>query len=105
MTQRGHTTSQATEPYWASYAIELGSRVKMIREMQGVSQKKLAERAGISRTLISNLERNIYNRNKAADPTLSTIYRLAAALQVPPAQLLPSGEALVAERNNAYRFV
>ena len=76
------------QSHWASYALGLGERVRAIRLMRGLSQTRLAELAGVSRSLISNLERNDYN-SKVADPTLSTCYRLASALQVPPAALLP----------------
>ena len=76
------------QSHWASYALGLGERVRAIRLMRGLSQTRLAELAGVSRSLISNLERNDYN-SKVADPTLSTCYRLASALQVPPAELLP----------------
>lgn len=83
------------ETHWASYALGLGERVRAIRLMRGLSQIRLAELAGVSRSLISNIERNDYN-DRAADPTLSTLYRLARALQVPPATLLPgAGEAVV----------
>lgn len=77
------------QSHWASYALSLGERVRAIRLMRGLSQRRLAEIAGVSRSLISNLERNDYNGAKAADPTLSTCYRIACALQVPPAALLP----------------
>lgn len=77
-----------SQSHWASYALGLGERVRAIRLMRGLSQTRLAELAGVSRSLISNLERNDYN-SKVADPTLSTCYRLASALQVPPAALLP----------------
>lgn len=82
------------QSHWASYALGLGERVRSIRLMRGLSQSRLAELSGVSRTLISNLERNDYNA-RAADPTLSTMYRLASALQVPPAALLPgAGDAV-----------
>lgn len=82
------------QSHWASYALGLGERVRAIRLMRGLSQSRLAEISGVSRTLISNLERNDYNA-RAADPTLSTMYRLASALKVPPAALLPgAGDAV-----------
>lgn len=81
--------------YWAYYALGLGQRVKLLRGMRGLTQERLAEIAGVSRSLISNLERNDYNGARVADPTVSTIYRLAAALYVPPATLLPyAGEVV-----------
>lgn len=77
------------QSHWASYALGLGSRVRITRNMRGLTQARLAELAGVSRSLVSNLERNDYNGSRAADPTVSTVYRLASALQVPPATLLP----------------
>ena len=75
---------------WKLYALDLGQRVKVLRCMRGLTQARLAEISGVSRSLISNLERNDYNGSRSADPTISTVYRLAAALYVPPAVLLPS---------------
>ena len=65
--------------------------------MRGLSQVRLAELAGVSRSLVSNLERNQYNDDRSADPTISTIYRLAYALRVPPAILLPAAGQEVTE--------
>lgn len=92
------------QSYWASYALSLGNRVKTIRVMRGLTQSRLAELAGVSRSLISNLERNDYNGARAADPTLSTIYRLAAALYVPPAALLPGADGLVGKPLGAHEL-
>lgn len=75
---------------WASFGFSLSARVRAIRQMRGLSQGRLAELTGLSRTLISNLERNQYNSERSADPTLSTVYRLAYGLRVPPALLLPA---------------
>lgn len=83
------------QSYWASYALTLGQRVKTLREMRGLTQARLAEIAGVSRTLVSNLERNDYNGSRSADPTISTVYRLAGALYVPPAALLPGAGEVV----------
>ncbi|WKD56973.1 Helix-turn-helix domain protein [Corynebacterium capitovis DSM 44611] len=75
--------------YWASYGFALATRLRMLRCMRGLTQLRLAELSGVSRSLISNMERNHYNSRRSADPTLSTLYRLAYALRVPPAVLLP----------------
>ncbi|WP_342319112.1 helix-turn-helix domain-containing protein [Corynebacterium mayonis] len=79
------------DSFWMSYGYVLAQRLRTIRVMRGVSQRRLAELSGISRSLISNLERNHYNCARSADPTLSTLYRIAHALHVPPAVFLPSG--------------
>ncbi|WJY67438.1 helix-turn-helix domain-containing protein [Corynebacterium auris] len=81
--------------YWASYGYVLAVRLRTLRVMRGLTQRRLAELSGLSRSLISNLERNHYNCARSADPTLSTLYRIAHALHVPPAALLPGvGDAV-----------
>lgn len=82
---------------WASFGFNLSARLRSVRAMRGLSQVRLAELAGVSRSLVSNLERNQYNDDRSADPTISTIYRLAYALRVPPAILLPAAGQEVTE--------
>lgn len=83
--------------HWASYGYSLSERLKRLRARRGITQLRLSELSGVSRTLISNLERNHYNSQRSADPTLSTLYRLAFGLQVPPAALLPAVDQEVEE--------
>ncbi|MCT1449979.1 helix-turn-helix domain-containing protein [Corynebacterium sp. p3-SID1194] len=75
---------------WMSFGYSLSARLRMLRDMRGISQMRLAEMAGLSRSLVSNLERNSSGATRSSDPTMSTIYRLAYALRVPPAVLLPA---------------
>lgn len=75
---------------WASFGFSLSARLRSLRQMRGLSQVRLAEMSGLSRTSVSNLERNQGSSESTADPTLSTLYRLAYALRVPPAILLPA---------------
>ena len=66
-----------------------GARVRVWRDRLGVSQEKLAELAGLHRTYISDVERG------ARNISLSSITRLAAALNIPAATLLlEAGQAL-----------
>lgn len=58
--------------------------------MRGLSQGRLASLAGVSRNVVSNLERNENSARRCADPVLSTVYKLARALCVPPVVLLPA---------------
>ena len=76
--------------HWASFGYSLSARLRTLRDMRGISQVRLAELAGLSRSLVSNLERNHSSAERSSDPTMSTIYRLAYALRVPPAVLLPA---------------
>ncbi|WIM71443.1 helix-turn-helix domain-containing protein [Corynebacterium suedekumii] len=82
---------------WPSYGHRLGANLRDLREMRGLTQEQLAEMVGMARNTISNIERNENNNGSPADPRLSTIYRLAAALDVPPAVLLPAGDRRVAD--------
>lgn len=93
--QRGRAGS--TEwVHWESYGHVLAHRLRTLRRNRGLSQLRLAELAGVSRNLVSNLERNENAKQAPTDPVLSTIYRLAQALDVPPVALLPAVEKKVA---------
>ena len=50
---------------------------------KGISQEKLAELAGVHRTFVSSVERGERNIS------LANIVRLARALEVAPAKLMP----------------
>lgn len=78
-----------SESYWSSYSHALGQRLRILREMRGLTQRKLAQLVQISRTTIANIERNESNTGKATIPGLHIIYSIADVLQVPPAVLLP----------------
>ena len=64
-------------------AERFGARLKSIRLDQGISQEKLAELAELHRTYVSSVERGQRN------VTLETIEKLAAAVDVTMAQLMP----------------
>lgn len=65
------------------------------RRALGLSQQTIAERAGLTQTYLSKIER------EAIDPRLSTVQEIARAetleLVLVPAELLPSIRALLAE--------
>ncbi|MBW3655426.1 MAG: helix-turn-helix domain-containing protein [Gemmatimonadetes bacterium] len=60
----------------------LGENLRAARQRTGLSQEKLAAKAGIDRTYVGGAERG--ERNVA----LVNIVRLAEALQIAPAELL-----------------
>lgn len=62
--------------------LRLGERLKLIREASAVTQAELAERCGVSRTTITNIE------NQGFESTLGTWILLARALRVPLAHLV-----------------
>lgn len=62
--------------------MQIGSRVKSIRNKLGLSVVTVAERSGLSKALISQIE------NDKTSPSLTTLERLADSLGVPAAYLL-----------------
>jgi transcriptional regulator with XRE-family HTH domain len=60
----------------------LGSNVRRLREAQGWSQEEYADRAGIHRTYVSDIERGRRN------PTVTVVEKLAKPLRVKAGQLL-----------------
>ena len=66
----------------ASVTVELGRRVRALRQERSLSQEKLAEKARVHRTYVGSLERG--ERNVA----LINIVRLAEALGVDPCELV-----------------
>lgn len=80
---------------WSSYGYGFSQQLRRVRERRGISQQVLADISGVSRSQISNLERNENGIHTMADPQLSTVYKLALALEIPPAVLLPAGGDVV----------
>ncbi len=66
--------------------ISLGSVIASLRGKMSLSQEGLAEKAGVHRTYISQLERNLKS------PTLDTLRRIAAALEVRTSALVQMTE-------------
>ncbi|MDO8211974.1 cupin domain-containing protein [Conexibacter sp. CPCC 206217] len=62
-------------------AVRLGRKLRAMRTDEGLTLQDLAGRAGVSQSLISQVERGI------ASPSITTLRRLAAALSVPIAAL------------------
>ena len=60
----------------------LGHNVRRLRETKGWSQEEYADRAGIHRTYVSDIERGRRN------PTITVVEKLAAPLEVPTGELL-----------------
>jgi transcriptional regulator with XRE-family HTH domain len=63
----------------------LAKNLRRLRNSTGLSQEELADRAGLHRTYVSSVERGERNI------TLRTIFVLAKALGVDPADLLKAG--------------
>jgi transcriptional regulator with XRE-family HTH domain len=67
----------------------LGGRVRLLREQRGLSQEKLAERAGLTSKFLGEVERVETN------PSTTSVARLAAALSVNVGDLFEAGDHLL----------
>lgn len=70
-----------------------GRAIRAIRAEQDVSQEALADRCEMSRAQLSKIERGL------ADLRLTSIFRLAQALEVSPAELLQRAEDILSTSN------
>src|SRR6202047_2980350 len=66
--------------------LNLASSIRAMRLRNGLSQRQLAGRMSVPRTYVSKIE------NEKATPTLSSLERLARALEVTVPELLTGGE-------------
>jgi transcriptional regulator with XRE-family HTH domain len=74
-----------------------GSAIREIRMQRGISQEALAHACGLDRTYLSSVERGVRNL------TLASILRIAAALEVDPAELHTRAGAALAASSPAQR--
>lgn len=71
--------------------LQLAAAIRTLRQRTGLSQRQLALRMSVPRTYVSKIE------NEKATPTLSSIERLARALEVSVPELLNGGHSRDAE--------
>ncbi len=62
-------------------AAQFAANVERLREDRGLTQEQLGWAAGIHQTAVARIE------SGERRPTLNTIFKLAAGLEVPPAEL------------------
>ena len=62
--------------------VYIGDRLKTLRIRRALTQQELAEKAGISKTALNRIELN------KEEPHMSTLRKLANALDVDPTELL-----------------
>jgi transcriptional regulator with XRE-family HTH domain len=60
----------------------LGRNLRSAREERGLTQEEVARRSGVHATEVSRIEAG------KRDPRVSTVERLAAAVNLPPGELL-----------------
>lgn len=65
----------------------VGSRLQEVRKAQGLSLDELSRRAGVSKSMLSEVERN------QANPTVAVLWRLAGALGIELTDLLAPGQS------------
>ncbi len=58
-------------------SVDVGQRLRVLREERGISMRALARRSGLSANALSMIERGL------TSPSVSTLNKLAAALEVP----------------------
>jgi transcriptional regulator with XRE-family HTH domain len=74
--------TETNQPTSDGSSLDVARAVREIRRSRGLSQRQLAGRMGVPRTYISKIE------NAKAMPTLSSLERLARALQIDICDLL-----------------
>ena len=65
-----------------------GERIKLTRELVGMTQAELADKLGVSYQSISQWERDVRK------PKIETIYRLAEAMNISPSELFSEAELI-----------
>ena len=90
---KGMPSTPSPAAYYEASA-RLGERVRALREAKDLTQEQLAERTGISRNQIQNIESNRSNHKgpdgqaARSNARLDTVFRLADALDVTVIYLL-----------------
>jgi transcriptional regulator with XRE-family HTH domain len=74
--------AEVASPSGVSSHLHIAAAIRMLRQKSGLSQRQLALRMSVPRTYVSKIE------NEKAVPTLSSLQRLANALEVGIADLL-----------------
>lgn len=64
-------------------ADSIGSRIRVRRDLAGLSLRQLSERSAVTLTQIHKYERGVH------EPTVPVLKRLAEALEVPLDELVP----------------
>ena len=73
----------------------VGSRIRQLRQLKGLTQKQLAEMAGIFD--VGELERGLKAKGGISNPGIETLHKVALALEVDVEELF--GQAAVDEES------
>jgi len=74
-------------------ALAFGKALRQKRKEVGLTQEQLAHEADIQRNYVSLIERGVNQ------PTITVIFKLAAALNCSPSTLVAGAEALVSNQH------
>ena len=66
--------------------MEVGKRIRAVRQQRGMSLRDLARRSGVSKAYLSQLE-----NDPGRKPSVDVVCRIAAALEIPVMELLETG--------------
>jgi transcriptional regulator with XRE-family HTH domain len=73
--------------------LNIGERITQLRKQQNLSQDELAKKAGVSRTIICNYERN------ANTPSIEVLIKLAKVFNVSVDFLIGEGELAALDKD------
>ena len=89
--------------------LDIGAKIRHLRQINGLAQSDLAERAGLTKGAISQIERNL------SSPSVATLFEIIAALNETPSSffaaddeekvLFRRSEALPSDLSGYERFV
>jgi transcriptional regulator with XRE-family HTH domain len=77
----------------AAETVELGVRIRRLREERGLRLEDVARRAGYTKGFLSKIE------NGRASPPIATLMRVAQALQIDPGVFFSEGSGKAADAN------
>ncbi len=66
--------------------MDIGNQLRQVREAHHFLQKDIADKSGLDKSYVSKLERGV------ADPTFSTLSKIAGAYQLSVSRLLSYGD-------------
>ena len=73
--------------------IAVGNRLREVRKEKGLTQEDVAHKAGVAVSQVGRIERGKLN------PSISTIFVIALAMEVEPKELFDFGETLVKKKS------
>ena len=74
-------TVTTSSPAPATTELQLGPRIRALRQARGFTLRELAERAGVTESFLSQVEREV------TSPSIASVQRIAGALDLAIAEL------------------